>query len=87
MATKTEIDAKFGIITPDQVAECWNGVLAVDGLYEALWGCVDKYKAPTPEESEEPCYGMDCVADFWKEFSPAHQEALIRLEAANRMEY
>lgn len=63
-------------IRPDEVAECWDGISAVPGLYAALWACVADYKAPSPEVSEEPCYGMDTVADFWERFSPEHQEAL-----------
>ena len=86
MSLKTseqEVQDKFGIIRPDEVAECWNGVLAVPGLYEALWDCVYKYTGPTPEESEEPVYGLNCLADFWDTFTPEHQEALIRLEQEN----
>lgn len=72
----------FEIVRPDTVAECWDGVLAADDLYEALWGCVGSYEAPSPEESEEPCHGMDSVADFWDRFTPAQQEALNALAEA-----
>lgn len=81
--TQEQLDQKFGITRPDEVAECWDGVLAVPGLYEALWACAPLYNAPRPEVSEEPCYGMDCVARFWGSFSPTHQEALARLEEEN----
>lgn len=80
---KEEVEDTFGIIRPDEVAECWDGVIAVDGLYEALWSCVEKYKAPRPEVSEEPCYGMDSVASFWDTFSEVHQGELVRLAALN----
>jgi hypothetical protein len=66
----------FKTIRPDEVAECWDGILAVPGLYEALWACVGDYKAPSPEVSEEPCYGMDTVAGFWDRFSDEHKAAL-----------
>ena len=69
----------FRLIRPDEVAECWDGVTEVPGLYRALWDCVADYKAPSPEESEEPCIGLDSVADFWDRFSDAHKEALNRL--------
>lgn len=72
----------FEIVRPDEVAECWDGVIAVPGLYEALWGCVGHYTAPPPEVSEEPCHGMDCVADFWDRLEGFH-EALNDLAAAN----
>jgi len=71
--------ADFSHIRPDEVAECWDGVDAVPGLYSALWGCVNDYKAPSPEVSEEPCHGMDSVADFWDRFSDDHKEALNAL--------
>ena len=68
----------FDIARPDEVAECWDGVLSA-GLYEPLWDCVNSYTAPSPEESEEPCWGVDCVADFWDRFTPTQQEALNAL--------
>lgn len=64
------------IARPDEVAECWEGIYNVPDLYGTLWACVGDYKAPSPEVSEEPCYGMDCVADFWDRFSDEHKEAL-----------
>jgi hypothetical protein len=72
----------FHTIRPDEVAECWNGVLA-SGLYQPLWDCVEAYKAPSPEESEEPCRGMDCVADFWDRFTPEQQQLLNALAKSN----
>ena len=66
----------FNTIRPDEVAECWDGILAVPGLYRALWDCVSDYKAPSPEVSEEPCHGMDTVADFWDRFADDHKAAL-----------
>ena len=71
-----EPHAALRLIRPDEVAECWEGITAVPGLYRALWDCVGDYKAPPPEVSEEPCIGLDTVADFWDRFSPEHQEAL-----------
>ena len=73
----------FEMIRPDEVAECWDGVLAAGDLYEALWSCVESYKAPSPEESEEPCHGLDCVADFWDRFTPEQQLHLNRLADLN----
>jgi hypothetical protein len=71
----------FYFVRPDEVAECWNGVLAAGDLYECLWACVSHFTAPSPEESEEPCIGMDCVADFWHLFTPDQQEVLNQLAA------
>ena len=73
----------FQMIRPDEVAECWDGVLSSGNLYEALWACVDHYSAPSPEESEEPCHGMDCVADFWDRFTLEQQLKLNQLAERN----
>lgn len=73
----------FKYIRPDEVAECWNGVIGVGGLYEALWDCVDSYKGPTPEESEEPVIGLNSVADYWDRFSESHKAELNRLAEEN----
>lgn len=43
-------DSWFDLIRPDEVAECWEGVLSSGGLYEALWDCVASYTAPSPED-------------------------------------
>ena len=72
----------FDVIRPDEVAECWEGVDEA-GLYEPLWDCVGSYIAPRPEESEEPCYGMDCVSGFWDRFTPEQQAALNQLAERN----
>ena len=75
--------AALELIRPDEVAECWEGVLAAGDLYEALWACVNSYTSPSPEESEEPCYGLDCVSDFWDRFTPEQQLALNELAERN----
>jgi hypothetical protein len=62
---------------PDEVAECWDGV--TPDLSRKLWDCVGDYKAPSPEVSEEPCVGMDGVADFWDRFNDDEKLALNAL--------
>lgn len=76
----------FDIIRPDEVAECWEGVTSA-GLYQPLWDCVNDYTAPSPEVSEEPCWGVDCVADFWDRFTIEQQLLLNQLAARNSQEY
>jgi hypothetical protein len=73
------------VTRPDEVAECWDGVLAVDGLYEALWAFVPRYTAPSPEVAEEPTYGLDSVEDFWDDLSDDHKAALNRLAEENSL--
>jgi hypothetical protein len=77
----------FEFIRPDEFAECTNGVLACGDLYERLWACVPDYKAPRPEVSEEPCYGMDSLAHFWDRFTAEEQATIIRLHDAQEAEY
>lgn len=76
----------FDIIRPDEVAECWEGVTSA-GLYQLLWDCVNDYTAPSPEVSEEPCWGVDCVADFWDRFTIEQQLLLNQLAARNSQDY
>lgn len=80
---KDEVEARFGIIRPEEFAETKNGVLAAGNLYERLWSFVHKYNAPRPEVSEEPCYGMDSIASFWDQFTEEEQATLIRLDDEN----
>lgn len=72
----------FELVRPDQVAECWEGVLDA-GLYQPLWDCVNDYTSPSPEEMEEPSWGADCVADFWDRFTPEQQQQLNQLADRN----
>ena len=70
----------FEVFTPDDVAECWDGVLASLDLYEALWACVASYD----EFDREDCgpadvIGLNSVASFWDRFTPEQQAALNQL--------
>ena len=75
----------FEIWRPDEVAECLEGV--TDSLYSKLWECVNDFKAPRPEVSEEPCYGMDSLSDFWDRFDPAEQQHLNTLAEKHEESY
>lgn len=67
-------------VRPDEIAECWDGVFSVPGLYEALWDFVPRYTDPRPEVSEEPIYGgNDDIRNFWNDLSEEHQTALNEL--------
>jgi hypothetical protein len=70
-------------ITPDEVAECWEGVIPT--LYEALWECVPryntKYLANIEDIGPHDVIGLNCVADFWSSFSAVHKSILNRLAA------
>lgn len=59
--------------SPDQVAECLDGVSSVSGLYEALWCLVESHHQPASEVPEPVEF------DWWKELSADHQAAIVRL--------
>lgn len=94
MTTLTPHDF-FKHIRPDEVAECWDGVLDVDAktedekwaLYQALWKSMDDMK-PLSEiiDIEDSCpqdaIGFNTVASVWDKFTPAQQERLNALAAA-----
>jgi hypothetical protein len=80
---KIEPHVAFEVITPDTVAECWNGVYNFGNLYEELWSCVKNYK----EFDREDCgphdvVGLNSVKDFWDKFSPENQQKLNELAEA-----
>jgi hypothetical protein len=74
-------------VRPDEFAECRNGVMAVPGLMEALWGFVERYEEPMPGEDSWPeGPGRDSLARFWPEMSPEHQAACVEIDARFRAE-
>jgi hypothetical protein len=65
-------------ITPDEVAECWDGVIPT--LYEALWECVPLYeKIDYEDNGPYDVIGINSVASFWSRFSAVHKTILNRL--------
>jgi hypothetical protein len=70
-------------IRPDEVAECWDGVLKVNGLYEALWS-LPQTPIPNLEDSGPHDHvGHDNLAQHWSKLSEEHRIALIRLDKEN----
>ncbi len=68
------------IQTPDTVAECWDGIFAVPGLYEALWALTNDYdnahRANIEDMGPADVVGLNSVASFWDRFSDEHKAAL-----------
>lgn len=68
-------------ITPDTVAECWDGV--GQELYRALWGCVPHYdtgyRAHIEDIGPADVIGINSVASFWDRFTPEQQSKLNEL--------
>jgi hypothetical protein len=77
-------------IRPDEVAECWNGVLASGDLYEKLWACVEKYDNKYRENIEDmgphDVIGINSVVEFWDQFSDEDKAKLNELAVANENE-
>lgn len=77
----------FKHMRPDEVAECYNGIYHVPGLYKALWNSMDDMKPLSElicieDSSPQDAVGLNTLASVWDRFSPEHQRALV--EAANR---
>ncbi len=71
-------------ITPDEVAECWEGVFGQGNLYEALWDCVEHYEKIDREDcGPHDVIGINSVASFWSRFSTAHKQILNRMAVEN----
>jgi hypothetical protein len=93
--TKIRPHPSFKYITPDTVAECWDGVFSFGNLYEQLWACVEHYDNSYRENIEDigphDVVGINAVAGFWSKFSPENQIKLNALaadqEAENRARY
>ena len=73
-------------IHPDEVAECWDGVLSA-GLYESLWEKVDLYDRAHEENIEDmgphDVIGLNSVSKFWSKFSMEEQTLLNSLAKRN----
>jgi hypothetical protein len=79
----TEPHLSLTLLTPDTVAECWEGVLDAD-LYNPLWDCVSKYEKIDKEDCGPfDVVGINCVADFWADFTPEQQAKLNELAVRN----
>lgn len=73
----------FEVITPDQVAETWDGVFNAGNLYEALWDTVDSYqKIDREDNGPADVIGLNSVKDFWDWFNPEQQTKLNELATA-----
>ncbi len=71
-------------IRPDEMAECVDGVLAVPGLYEALWQSMDDMKPlgeliDMEESGPGDAVGLNSIASVWGKFSDDHKLALNAL--------
>lgn len=75
---------------PDEIAECWDGVIAVPGLYEALWDILPEeasYADNIEDIGPADVIGLDSVVERWSDLSREHQEALNRLAVANTRQW
>ena len=83
--------AAFEVITPDTVAECWDGVFGSGNLYERLWSMVDLYDESYRENIEDigphDVVGINSVASFWDKFTEEERELLNALAERNDREW
>ncbi len=79
--------AAFEVITPDEIAECWDGVYSFGNLYEQLWACVPKYEKIDREDcGPEDVVGINAACKFWDSFSDENKVKLNELAAAQDKE-
>ena len=71
----------FHVMSPDEVAECWNGV--PDTLYSKIWNeIVPLYDGKRRSEWNDD-FGDRCVSKFWSKFTVEEQTTLNELAVAN----
>ncbi len=81
-------DPRFRFARPDEVAECYDGVLAVPGLYEALWQALEDAPPRSSlfdieDNGPSDVIGLErSVADVWDRFSSDQQAALNQIANA-----
>jgi len=70
----------FQVWTPDEVAECLEGV-GNSPLYSKLWSLVRLYekRAEGLEFECPPDPGFNCLADFWRHLTIAEKDQLNML--------
>lgn len=74
----TQAHIALTVVTPDQVAECWEGV--DDPLYQALWDLVPLYDKIDRENcGPADVIGLNSVASFWDRLSDDNRAELNRL--------
>jgi len=71
------------VITPDEVAECWDGVLDA-GMYDPLWAVVRDYEKIDREDCGPfDVVGVNSVASFWRKFTKEQRIKLNELAERN----
>lgn len=84
----------FKYIRPDEVAECWNGVLTDEPgdaryeLYDALWRSMEGMKELSElihieESAPDDALGLNNLASVWDKFTPEQQARLNELAVQN----
>lgn len=68
----------FTVHSPDQVAETYDGIDGVSGLYEALWALVGHYDGKPRSEVNDD-FADRALSNWWDELEPEHQAKLNEL--------
>lgn len=83
MTKKIEPHLQFTVWSPDEVAECLEGV-GVGELYRTLWSLVDK--VPDLGETPDTRFGR-ALAKVWRELTTDDQQKLNELAEAHDRKY
>jgi hypothetical protein len=85
MTMTTAPHAALRLVTPDEVAECWDGIDTE--TYQALWDTVAHYE-PIDVEDCGPAdvIGINSVASLWEHFSEDIRRALNAAARAQEVE-
>jgi len=76
----------FTVWTPDEVAECLEGV-GNTALYTKLWSFVPDYKKRPADAECPPDPGTNALSDFWRRLSPTEQALLNILAERQEKQY
>lgn len=83
------------LTSPDEVAECWSGVVGRDAsgkadftLYAALWAAMDKAQPLScfidiEDSGPGDALGINSVSAFWSSFSDEQRRKLNELAEIN----
>lgn len=71
----------YSVWSPDEVAECLDGVSAVEGLSNALWTLVHYY-ADAPRSEWNDDFTSRALSNWWDKLNVEHQRALNQLATA-----
>lgn len=86
LAVAIKPNSLFLVWSPDEVAECLEGILPQEGLYQALWALTKEYENEPRSEVPDD-FGDRCLAKYWDKLSQAYQVVLNDLADKHHKRY